>query len=149
MKTGLSSSEIIKLTGLSSTVNIKLSPIAQHHQLLRIWPCGLFQFRITSELMNQFRHLVGLLGRVIGPSQGLYLHSTAQHRKTGTNTHALSEFRTHDPSIQAAKTNALDQAAIDLSLSNHTSNSSKPCALSNEACFLLLRFENKDVKSTF
>jgi len=32
--------------------------------------------------MNPFRHLVGLLGRGIGPSQGPYLHRTAQHRKT-------------------------------------------------------------------
>jgi hypothetical protein len=29
-----------------------------------------------------FRHMVGLLGRVISPSQGLYLHRTTQHRKT-------------------------------------------------------------------
>jgi hypothetical protein len=27
-------------------------------------PCGLFQFRITFEIINQFRHLVGLLGLV-------------------------------------------------------------------------------------
>jgi hypothetical protein len=32
---------------------------------------------------NQFlRHAIGLLGRVISPSQGLYLHRTTQHRKT-------------------------------------------------------------------
>jgi hypothetical protein len=31
---------------------------------------GLFKFRITSEIMNPFRHLVGHLGRVISPSQG-------------------------------------------------------------------------------
>jgi hypothetical protein len=54
-----------------------------HHQLLRIRPCGLFQFWITSEIMNQFRHLVWLLGRVISPSQGLYLHRIAKHRKAG------------------------------------------------------------------
>jgi hypothetical protein len=35
-----------------------------HHQLLRIRICGLFQFRITSEIMNQFRHLAELLGCV-------------------------------------------------------------------------------------
>jgi hypothetical protein len=28
------------------------------------------------------RHMVGFPGRVIGPSQGLYLHRTPQHRKT-------------------------------------------------------------------
>jgi hypothetical protein len=35
-----------------------------NHKLLRIRHCGLFQFRITSEIINQFRHLAGLLGRV-------------------------------------------------------------------------------------
>jgi hypothetical protein len=32
--------------------------------------------------LNYIRHMVGLLGRVINPSQGLYLHRTTQHRKT-------------------------------------------------------------------
>jgi hypothetical protein len=56
--------------------------------------------------LSYFRHMVGLLGRVISPSQGLYLHSTTQHRKTWTNIHALSGIRTHDPSNQPAKTHA-------------------------------------------
>jgi hypothetical protein len=46
---------------------------------------------------NLFRHMVGLLGRVISPSQGLYLYRTTQHRKTRTNVHALSGIRTRDP----------------------------------------------------
>jgi hypothetical protein len=32
--------------------------------------------------LELFRHMVGLLGRVFSPSQGLYLHRTTQHRKT-------------------------------------------------------------------
>jgi hypothetical protein len=35
--------------------------------------------------LKLFRHMVGLLGRVISSSQGLYLHRTAQHRKTQTS----------------------------------------------------------------
>jgi hypothetical protein len=31
--------------------------------------------------LELFRHVVGLLGRVISPSQGLYLHRTKQHKK--------------------------------------------------------------------
>jgi hypothetical protein len=50
--------------------------------------------------MNQFRHLAGLLGRVISPLQGLYLHRTAQHRKTRTNIHALGGIRTREPRIE-------------------------------------------------
>jgi hypothetical protein len=61
--------------------------------------------------LELFRHMVGLLGRVISPSQGLYLHRTTQHRKTRTNIHAESEIRTHDPSNQPAKTHASDLTA--------------------------------------
>jgi hypothetical protein len=39
---------------------------------------------------NLFQHMVGLLGRVISSSQGLYLHRTTQRRKTRTNILALS-----------------------------------------------------------
>jgi hypothetical protein len=61
--------------------------------------------------LELFRHLVGFLGRVISPSQGLYLHRTTQHRKTRTDIHALSGIRTHDPSNQPAKTHASDCTA--------------------------------------
>jgi hypothetical protein len=37
--------------------------------------------------------MVGLLGRVISSSQGLYLHSTTQRRKMRTNIHVLSGIR--------------------------------------------------------
>jgi hypothetical protein len=47
---------------------------------------------LTSELMNLFRHMVGLLGRGISPTQGLYLHRTTQHRKTRTHIHAPSRM---------------------------------------------------------
>jgi hypothetical protein len=59
--------------------------------------------------LELFIHILGLLGRVISPSQGLYLYRTAQHRKTRTNIHALSGIRTHDPSNQPAKTHASDR----------------------------------------
>jgi hypothetical protein len=55
--------------------------------------------------------MAGLLGRVISPSQGLYLHRTTQHRKTRTNIHALSGIRNHDPNNQPAKTHASDRTA--------------------------------------
>jgi predicted component of type VI protein secretion system len=61
--------------------------------------------------LELFRHMVGLLGRVISPSRGLYLHRTTQHTKTRTNIHALSGIRTHDPSNQPAKTHASDRTA--------------------------------------
>jgi hypothetical protein len=62
--------------------------------------------------LELFRHMVGLLGRVISLSQGLYLHRTTQHGKTRTNIHALSGIRTHDPSNKPAKTHASDRTAI-------------------------------------
>jgi hypothetical protein len=51
-----------------------------HHQLLLIRPYSLLQFRITSEIMNHFRHLVELLGRIISPSQGQ--HNTERRGQT-------------------------------------------------------------------
>jgi Mn2+/Fe2+ NRAMP family transporter len=52
--------------------------------------------------LELFKLIVGLLGRVISPSQGLYLHRTTQCSKTRTNIHALSGIRTHDPGNQSA-----------------------------------------------
>jgi hypothetical protein len=49
---------------------------------------------------------VGLLGRGISPSQGLYLHTEQyKHRINAHNTdiHALSGIRTHDPSVRASE----------------------------------------------
>jgi hypothetical protein len=69
---------------------------------------GRLTYRRFHEL---FRHMVGLLGRVISPLQGLYLHRTTQHRNTRTNIQALSGIRTHDPSNQPAKTHASDRTA--------------------------------------
>jgi hypothetical protein len=48
---------------------------------------------------------VGLLGRVISPSQGRYL-DTGHHKhrlNVHTDIHALSGIRTHDPSIRASE----------------------------------------------
>jgi hypothetical protein len=67
--------------------------------------------RLTYRFLLLFRHVVGLLRRVISPSQGLYLHRIIQHRKTRTNIHALSGIRTHDPSNQPAKIHASDLTA--------------------------------------
>jgi hypothetical protein len=41
--------------------------------------------------------MVGILGRVISPSQGLCQHRTTQHKKTRTKIHALRGF---EPAIQ-------------------------------------------------
>jgi hypothetical protein len=83
---------------------IYISPVA----LQSLKDLGRLTYRRFLEL---FRHMVRLLGRVISPSQGLYLHRTTQHRKTRTKIHALSGIRTHDPSNQPAKTHASDRTA--------------------------------------
>jgi hypothetical protein len=52
-----------------------------------------------------FTQTVGLLGRVISPSQGRYLH-TGQHKhriNAHIDIHALSEIRTHSLSIRASE----------------------------------------------
>jgi hypothetical protein len=68
------------------------------------WP--LIHFRIF------FTRMVGLLGRVIGPSQGRYLHR-GQHKhrlNAHTDIHALSGIRIHDPSVRASE----DSSSLDL-----------------------------------
>jgi hypothetical protein len=55
---------------------------------LEPWP----SWRIFCQTSKIFRHLVGLHGRRVSPSQGLYLHRTTEHRKT--RTHALYLHRT-------------------------------------------------------
>jgi hypothetical protein len=52
------------------------------------------------------RHPVGLLGRVISSSQGLYLYIDIEKRaQTHTNTthHAPNGIRNHDPGFRASK----------------------------------------------
>jgi hypothetical protein len=80
------------------------------------YSCGIFSCPVVLQSLKDLgrltyrrflelvRHKVGLLGQVISPSQGLYLHKTIQHRKTRTNIHAFSGIRTQDPSNQPAKT---------------------------------------------
>jgi hypothetical protein len=58
---------------------------------------------LFSETYESIGQLVGLLGRVIGPTQGLCLHRTTQHRKTRTHIRAMSGIPTHDHSVQAAE----------------------------------------------
>jgi len=57
--------------------------------------------------------MVGLLGRGINPTQGLFLHRTAHHRKTRTDIHASTGTRTHDPSVRATA-RLLGPADLDL-----------------------------------
>jgi hypothetical protein len=84
--------------------------------LLAFFPAALQSLKDLGRLtyrrfLELFRQTIGLLARVISPSQGLYLHRTTQHRKTRTTIHALSGIRTHDPSNQPAKTHASDCTA--------------------------------------
>jgi hypothetical protein len=62
---------------------------------LFVGPWPLLQFR------NFFTETVRLLGRRINPWQGHYLHTGQQKHRINahTDTHALSEIRTHDPSV--------------------------------------------------
>jgi hypothetical protein len=60
--------------------------------------------------LSIYTQSAGLLGRVIGPSQGLYLNiGKTQHRITPPphtrtlNIHALIGIRTHDPSVRASE----------------------------------------------
>jgi hypothetical protein len=62
---------------------------------------------------NIFTQTAILLGRVISPSQGRYLHIGQHKHKTNTYTdiHALSGIRIHDPSVRAKTIHALHRGA--------------------------------------
>jgi hypothetical protein len=57
--------------------------------------------------------MVGLLGRVISPSQGRYLYTGQLKHKISAyrDIHALSGIRTHNPSVRASE----DRAATVIS----------------------------------
>jgi hypothetical protein len=88
----------------------------RYHQQLK--------FRITSENINQFNVLYDSLDG--GSARHKVSTSTAQHRKTRTNTHALSRIRTHNPSTKAVKTHALNRAVTVIGLIN-TSHQNTGC----------------------
>jgi hypothetical protein len=56
-------------------------------------------FKITSEIINQLTHVVGLSGWGISPMQGLYLHKPALHRR-GQTFMALTGFEPTSPVAQ-------------------------------------------------
>jgi hypothetical protein len=62
------------------------------------WP--LIQFR-----NHFFTQTVGLLGRLISPSQGRYLYTGQHKHRTDayTDIHALNGIRTHEPSVRASE----------------------------------------------
>jgi hypothetical protein len=49
---------------------------------------------------------VGLLGRVISSSQGLYLYKNTEKGTQTLNIHALSGIRTHGPGVRASEDNS-------------------------------------------
>jgi hypothetical protein len=85
--------------------SIAVEPFVGH------WP--FLQFR------NLFTQSVGLLGRVISPSQGPYLH-TGQHKhriNAHTDIPAVSGIRTHDPSVRVGDASS-DRAATVIGIWN-------------------------------
>jgi hypothetical protein len=94
---------LINTKGLNeSSIKYMISSLSSSS--FKVWANGLFRFRsLTSEIMNLFGQLVGLLGRGISPTQGLYLHRTTQHRKKRTHIHDPSRIRTCYPNVRAAE----------------------------------------------
>jgi hypothetical protein len=124
--------DVILSTTLSKSWGKVWPNVQQDANFLFFLSCGstvlLDPGRLTyRRFLEPFRHMVGLLGRVISPSQGLYLHRTTQHGKTRTNIHALSGIRTHDPRNQPAKTHASDRTATVTGLARRRLRCRKIC----------------------
>jgi hypothetical protein len=112
---------IIEITGYLFSFN-------QVHIYFFPWrysPFGTLAASHIRGFLNYFSHIVKLLGWVISPSQGLYLHRTTQHRKTWTSIHALSGIRTHDLSNKPAMTLASDRTATVTGCQVHISQKKK------------------------
>jgi hypothetical protein len=65
--------------------------------------------RFVSLKFLNLRHSVGLLGRVISPSQGRYLTQTQNKQ---TDIHASSWIRTHDSSVRASENSSCSKTII-------------------------------------
>jgi hypothetical protein len=86
--------EVRTIKSLSLCLSMLLQPF--------VGPWPLIQFR------NHFSQTVGLLGRVISPSQGRYLHTKQHKHRINAHRHSCLEW----DSNQLAKTvHALDSAA--------------------------------------
>jgi hypothetical protein len=74
-------------------------------RLLQIRPYGLFQFRINSEIISLFRHLVQLLARVEDKRDGRPIAydnwEDTQRRNAPRNVHASSAIQIQEHRIQA------------------------------------------------
>jgi hypothetical protein len=73
------------------------------HSFIHQWPYSpLLVPGFSFSFVIFFTQTVGLLGRMISPSQGPYLH-TGQHKhriNAYTDIHALNGIRTHEPSVR-------------------------------------------------
>jgi hypothetical protein len=71
-----------------------------------IWALAYLHETLRFTSVYDLRHSVGLLGRVISSSHGLYLYTNTEKRAhTQTpNIHALSGIRTHDPGFRVSET---------------------------------------------
>jgi hypothetical protein len=78
---------------------------------IRIRPCNLFQFRISSEIMNHFDNCQDSLDWGSARRKASTYTGHTKHRKRETNIHALSGIWTHDFSVQAIKVWASERAA--------------------------------------
>jgi hypothetical protein len=69
--------------------------------------------RPLSQFRNHFSQMVGLLGRVISPSQDRYLHRTTQtqNKRTQTSMSRVGFEATVPPSERAKKVHVLNRAA--------------------------------------
>jgi hypothetical protein len=88
-------------TELSSLQQLSTYIIVFFFYLDGLGPSGLFPFRIDLRLW--ILQTVGLVGRMMVPSQGSYLHRTTQTEEMWRDIHASIAIRTHDPSAWAGE----------------------------------------------
>jgi hypothetical protein len=104
---------------------------------------------MNSEIINLFRHLVGLLGQGGWPD-ARPLPTQASTTQKGEGKHASSGIQTHDHSVRAVKTRALYRA-------DTVTGKNEPLCLLQYAlqrndnvtlCFILSKYESTNCKGS-
>jgi hypothetical protein len=131
------------------------SQIARGHSLYSplLGPGLFFSFVII------FTQLVGLIGRVISPSQGrcLYIGQHKHRKNANTDIHVLSGIRTHDPRVRASEDSSCLRPRVHrdrrpgghnlrkLKKNKKLCNCKYSIVISERSCILLVIFHIKDI----
>jgi hypothetical protein len=107
--------------------HLKRLRFARDIQFIHLWLYSLLlDLGLFFSFLIFFTQSVGLLGGLISPSQGRYLHTGQHKHRINEDIHASSGVRIHDPSVREGEDNSClrargrcDRRARDMYLQNY------------------------------